>query len=120
MISDCPAISRGVEATVPMCPGIRQRDRGALKVGDLQFAFARPLDHVVIGSQKLGEAKLVRILDIRNQQSARAVFLRQVDSDAEIHALRVSIAMACRRSSAKPSLSCGNSSSARRMAQAIR
>src|SRR6185436_12604265 len=55
-----------------------------LEVGDLKFAFASASHDVVIRCQKLREAKLVCALDIGNQQSARAVFLRYINRDAKI------------------------------------
>ena len=57
-----------------------------MKIGKLKFTFTRAPYNVVVGSEKLAEAKLVSALDIWNQQRARAVFLRYIDGHAKIDA----------------------------------
>ena len=66
MMRDCPAIKRGVEATVPSVPGLVS-EIVVPEVGNLQFAISRALNHIVISFEKLGEAKLIRALDIGHQ-----------------------------------------------------
>ena len=87
MIAPCPAIKRGVDADVPIVPGIGERDGRALKIADLQFAVARAFDHILIGVDELLKIHSVRALDVRHEQAARAVFLLHVDRHAQIHVL---------------------------------
>ena len=48
--------------------GISERDCRPLKIGNLQLAFARACDDVVIGIQKIREAQLICVLDVRHKQ----------------------------------------------------
>ena len=48
--------------------GISQGDCRALEVRDLQLAFARARDDVIVGFQEIRETKLIRILDVGNEQ----------------------------------------------------
>src|SRR5712692_2518997 len=65
--------------------GISERNGRALKVCNLQLAFARAFDYVVVSGEKVREGKLICVLDIRNQKRARPVFLFQIDRDTQVH-----------------------------------
>src|SRR2546421_2025083 len=64
--------------------GIRQRKRRSLKVRNLQLAFARALDHLVVCFKEIRKGKLVGGFYIWNQERSRTVFLFQIDRDSEV------------------------------------
>ena len=69
----------------PDCAGIRQRNRGALEIGDLQLVGAGAGNDVVVSRDKLREAHAVRVLDVRNHQRAGAIFAGDVHCQSDVH-----------------------------------
>ena len=67
--------------------GIGERNGCALEIGNLKFAVARAFHYVVVGLKEFGEAQFAGVLDVGNEQRARAVFLRQINRNAEIDTL---------------------------------
>ena len=92
MIAPCPAIRRGTEATVPMPPGIGQRERGALQIVGGELVVARFRDELFVLRAKRREVERVGVADHRHDQRARAVFAfgvdRQPEMDARLEARR--------------------------------
>ena len=64
--------------------GVRQRDAGALEIGDAQFAGAGARDEIVERSEVLGEGHLARVPDVGDEETAGAVLARDVDRDTEV------------------------------------
>jgi len=56
-----------------------------LKICDLKLGCPRAFDHIIVSVQQIAELEVVRALNIGNQQCARAVLLRDVNRNAEIH-----------------------------------
>jgi hypothetical protein len=63
--------------------GIGQRHRGAHEVVGRDRALARAGDQLVEGLDELGEVHPPRVLDVGDEQRARAVLLLHVDGNAE-------------------------------------
>ncbi len=76
--------------------GVRQRDVGALQVVGRQRVRARLLDQRVVRGEEVGERHPPGVADHRHHQRARAVFLLDVDRQADVdlsvvHAMRLAV-----------------------------
>ena len=118
MIAPWPGIRRGTDAVVPSVPGVRERDRRALEVGQLELSGPRARDDVVRRRGELGEASSPR----RPGRSARGGSASRPSSRRPRRGRSGSRPRRTRVGSpleaSKASFMAGNASSARRIAHA--
>ena len=64
--------------------GVGQRDGRSFEVGDLELSGARARDNVVGGRNELRERHRAGVLDVGDDQGARAVLLFDIHREAEV------------------------------------
>ena len=88
MMAPWPTMRRGTECSVPIVPGFVSEIVVPWKSDGLERVVPRPPHHVVVRRPEPREVQGLRVLDIGDQELARAVGPHDVDRDSHVDVRR--------------------------------